>query len=114
MKELNWLESLEQTAAACALLIDVAQHLVDHHGWDPVIVRFLDTLGERTHAALAADGGMGAVAPMKRSAAAVEDVAHPDTGRVTDRPRAAARVARHDKQSDGGALMRRARAGRAA
>jgi mitochondrial fission protein ELM1 len=114
MKEATTLESLEQTVAACALLIDIAQHSVDHHGWDPVIVRYLDTLGERTHAALTAHGGMGAVAPMKRSAAAVEELAHTGAGRETGRPRAAARVARHDKQPGAGVPVRRFKAGRAA
>ena len=114
MKEANSLDTLEQTVAACAWLIDVAQHSVEHYGWDPVIVRYLDTLGQRTHAALIASGGMGAGAPMKRSAAAVEHVARTGPGRVPRRLRAATRVARHDKQNGSGALVRRPKAGRAA
>lgn len=114
MKEPNFLEALERTAAACAWLIDAAQHSVDHHGWDPVIVRYLDTLGQRAHDTLAARGGMGAVAPMKRSATAVEVMTRSGAGRVPRRLRAAGLVTRHDKQIGGGVLTRRPKAGRAA
>lgn len=58
-------DSMEQTIAACAWLIDIAQESVDRFGWDPVIVRYLDQLGEATHRARERQlGGMGAVAPM--------------------------------------------------
>jgi hypothetical protein len=69
----NWLrmkkhlsdDSAERTIAACAWLIDLAQYSVDHCGWDPVVVRWLERVGSATHEAKAAqEGGMGAVAPM--------------------------------------------------
>jgi len=114
MKEPNFLDTLERTAAACAWLIDAAQHSVDHHGWDPVIVRYLDTLGQRAHDTLTAHGGMGAVALMKRSATAVEKLARSAAGRVPRRLHAAGPTARHDKQIGGGVLMRRPKVRRAA
>ena len=58
-------DSAERTIAACAWLIDLAQCSVDHYGWDPVIVRWLERVGSATHSAKATqEGGMGAVAPM--------------------------------------------------
>ena len=58
-------DSFDRTVAACAWLIDIAQESVDCHGWDPVIVRYLEQLGLAAHIAAAAKrGGMGAVAPM--------------------------------------------------
>ena len=58
-------ESMNRTIEACAWLIDVAQRSVDHYGWDPVIVRYLERLGSATYAAQTTNnGGMGAVAPM--------------------------------------------------
>ena len=65
MNEDNLDDSMNRTISACAWLLDVAQHSVDDHGWDPVIVRYLECLGAATYAAEAAKhGGMGAVAPM--------------------------------------------------
>lgn len=75
-------DSLDRTIAACAWLIDIAQRSVDRHGWDPVIVRYLERLGQSAYEAqLAVQGGMGAVAPMKRSVTAVEMSAHQDASR---------------------------------
>jgi len=65
MNEQTLDDSMDRTIAACAWLLDVAQRSVDHYGWDPVIVRYLEHLGLATYAARTADsGGMGAVAPM--------------------------------------------------
>jgi hypothetical protein len=65
MNEQTLGDSIDRTVAACAWLIDIAQRSVDHYGWDPVIVRYLERLGEATYAAQTTnDGGMGAVAPM--------------------------------------------------
>lgn len=65
MDEHNLDDSLDRTISACAWLIDIAQRSVDHYGWDPVIVRYLERLGLASCAAAAAkNGGMGAVAPM--------------------------------------------------
>lgn len=55
----------ERTIDACAWLIGIAQCSVEQHGWDPVIVRYLERLGQATFDAEATKrGGMGAVAPM--------------------------------------------------
>ncbi|MBT9507178.1 hypothetical protein [Rhodoferax sp.] len=65
MNDHNSDDSMDRTISTCAWLIDIAQRSVDEHGWDPVIVRYLERLGQATHAAEAAkNGGMGAVAPM--------------------------------------------------
>ena len=72
------------------------------------------SLNELEQGTGAAHGGMGAVAPMKRSAAAVEDVVCTGSARVTGGPIAATRPARPDQQPDEGAPLRYARAGRAA
>lgn len=95
--------SLDRTVSACAWLIDVAQHSVDHHGWDPVIVRYLESLGQAAHVSMQrSDGGMGAVAPMKRSATDVKDYASLPAGRVTIRSHVVDSAARPDKQNDDG------------
>ena len=58
-------DSLERTIEACAWLIGIAQDSVDSHGWDPVIVLYLNGLGQTTfEAKTRQQGGMGAVAPM--------------------------------------------------
>lgn len=51
-------DSAERTIAACAWLIDIAQHSVDYWGWDPVIVRFLERVGRATHEAKATQEGV--------------------------------------------------------
>ena len=57
-------DSAERTVAACAWLIDLAQYSVDHHGWDSVIVRWLERVGSATYEATATqEGGMGAGPP---------------------------------------------------
>lgn len=100
-------DSLERTIAACAWLVDIAQRSVDRHGWDPVIVRYLERLGQSAYEAqLAVQGGMGAVAPMKRSVAAVEVLAHLDASRGAQLLNCEACPACHAKQvSVGGELM---------
>jgi hypothetical protein len=58
-------DPLDRTIEACAWLIDVAQQSVDSYGWDPVIVRYLEHLGQTTYQAKTLqDGGMGAMAHM--------------------------------------------------
>ena len=100
-------DSLGRTIAACAWLVDVAQRSVDRYRWDPVIVRYLEQLGQGSHEAqLRGQGGMGAVAPMKRSVAVVEVCAHLDVCCGTNRSSCGASAACHDKQgSIGGELM---------
>lgn len=106
MKEQNFEASTvaqERTIAACAWLIDIAQYSVDHLGWSSDIVKFLDALGSGTHAAL--NGGMGAVAPMKRSVTGVEVCAHFDVCRGTSRLNGEACAACHAKQDSVGAEL---------
>lgn len=92
-------DTIERTISACAWLIDVAQRSVDRYGWDPVIVRYLDKLGQGAYdAMLNGRGGMGAVAPMQRSAAAVEVLAGTDACRGTNSRQDEAFPSRHDKQ----------------
>ena len=100
-------DSLDRAIAACAWLVDVAQRSVDRYGWDPVIVRYLEQLGQGAHEAqLSGRGGMGAVAPMERSVAAVKVCAHLDVCRGTSRSSCGASVACHEKQGRvGGELL---------
>ncbi|WP_300118267.1 hypothetical protein [Rhodoferax sp.] len=100
-------DSLDRTIAACAWLVDIAQRSVDRHGWDPVIVRYLERLGQSAYEAqLEVQGGMGAVAHMKRSVTAVEVLAHLPACRGAQHLNDKACPACHAKQvSVGGELM---------
>jgi hypothetical protein len=100
-------DSLETTISACAWLVDIAQRSVDLYGWDPVIVRYLEQLGKGAHEAqLEVQGGMGAVASMKRSVTAVEVLAHLPACRGAQPLNDKACPACHAKQvSFGGELM---------
>ena len=99
MKNFMSEDSIERTLSACAWLIDVAQRSVDLYGWDPVIVRYLEQLGQGAYAAqLNGHGGMGAVDPIERSAAAVELLAYTGAIRVSSIPKTKASAARLDRQ----------------
>ncbi len=71
----NFEDTHQRTIDACAWLIDIAQYSVDHFGWSPAIVRYLDALGSGAYSALV-NGGMGVVTPMERSVTDVEMSAH--------------------------------------
>jgi len=59
------LDSLERTIDSCAWLIDIARASVDHYGWHPCLVRYLEQLGQAAYTERERQlGGMGAVAPM--------------------------------------------------
>ena len=97
-------EVLQRTIDACAWLIDIAQYSVDHFGWSPEIVQYLDALGSGSHAAL--QGGMGVVTPMKRSVTDVEMCADSVDCRGQFVTEMLAVEARHAKQiNDGRELM---------
>lgn len=95
-------DSVERTISACAWLVDIAQRSVDAHGWDPVIVRYLECLGQGAYQVQQRTiGGMGAMASMERSVTDVEMLASSGVGRGTDAPNDEAGHARHDKQIGG-------------
>jgi hypothetical protein len=94
-------DSIERTISACAWLIGIAQRSGDCNGWNPVIVRYLEQLGQGAYAVkLSQQGGMGAVAPMERSAAAAEMSASTDVCREISTWHADTTASRHDEQFD--------------
>ena len=95
-------EDHERTIAACAWLIDIAQHSVDNHGLPSVVVRWLDAMGSGAYVAM--DGGMGGMPPM---VADVELVAFPVDYRGRFRSQILTVAACHEKQIDsaGGVLQ---------